>query len=70
MHLCMLLCLEFLLCIMLSFVISALLFVHVHGAVFPAVCGVRRVLFAGLRDGDVTVWHQSSWLQQWASMVQ
>ena len=35
---------------------------------FPGYCGVRRVLFAGLRDGDVTVWYQSSRLQQWASM--
>ena len=34
----------------------------------PGYCGVRRVLFAGLRDGDVTVWYQSSRLQQWASM--
>ena len=29
--------------------------VYVHGAVFPAVYGVRRVLFVGLRDGDVTI---------------
>ena len=27
---------------------------YVHGAVFPVVFDVRRVLFAGLRDGDVT----------------
>ena len=32
--------------------------------------GVRHVLFASLRDGDVTVWYQSSRLQQWASMGQ
>ena len=31
---------------------------------------VGRVLFAGLRDGDVTVWYQSPRLQQWASMGQ
>ena len=29
-----------------------------------------RVLFAGRRHGDVTVWYQSSGLQQWASMGQ
>ena len=34
------------------------------------ICGVRRILFAGLRDGDVTEWYQSSRLQQWASMGQ
>ena len=34
------------------------------------ILGVRRVLFASLRDGDVTVWYQSPRLQQWASMGQ
>ena len=33
--------------------------VYVHGVVFPAIRGVRRVLFSSLRDGDVTVWYQS-----------
>ena len=37
-----------------KFLISALLLFHVHGAVFPAICGVRRILFAGRRAGDVT----------------
>ena len=39
---------------------SALLLVHVHGAVFPAVCGVGRVLFIDMRVGDVSEWYQSS----------
>ena len=41
-----------------------------HGVVFPAEFGIRRVLFVGLRDGDVTVWYQSPRLQQWAFMGQ
>ena len=44
--------------------------VYVHGAVCPVACGVRHVLFAGPRDGDMTVWYQRSRLQQWASMGQ
>ena len=47
MHLCMLVCLAFLL-------FSALLLSMFLGLIFPAVCGVRCVLFVGLRDGDVT----------------
>ena len=44
----------------LSFVISALISsVHEHGAVCPAVYGFGRVLFAGVRDGDVTEWYHS-----------
>ena len=35
---------------------------------FAHMLGVGRVLFTGLRDGDVTEWYQSSRLQQWASM--
>ena len=31
-----------------------LIYVYVHGAVCSVVFDVRRVLFAGLRDGDVT----------------
>ena len=27
---------------------------YVHGAVFPAVFGVRHILFVDMRDGDVT----------------
>ena len=46
------------------------MFVYVHGAICLAVFGVRRILFAGLRDGDVTKWYQSNRLQQWASMGQ
>ena len=38
--------------------------------IFSRMLGVGRVLFAGLRDGDMTEWYQSSWLQQWASMGQ
>ena len=37
---------------------------------FSRMLGVCRVLFAGLRDGDVTEWYQSPRLQQWASMGQ
>ena len=44
--------------------------VRVHGAVFLVACGVRHVLCAGVRVGNVTEWYQSSRLQQWASMGQ
>ena len=30
-------------------------FDYAHGAVFPVVFDVRRILFAGLKDGDVTL---------------
>ena len=56
-------------CMLVSFN-SSIDVVYVHGVVCPAVRGVCRVFFGGLRDGDVTVWYQSSRLQQWASMGQ
>ena len=39
---------------MLKLLISAFILVHVHGAVFPFVCGVGRIHFVGQRVGDVT----------------
>ena len=60
-----------LLCIMSNFLISALIYPCLCSwGCLPICFGVRRVLFAGLSDRDVTVWYQSSWLQQWASMGQ
>ena len=47
--------------------ISAFLLFMFMG-LFSRMLDVRRILFTGLRDGDVTVWYQSSRLQQWASM--
>ena len=58
-----------LVCIMFKLLTSA--FIHVNGAVCPLLCVVVFVAsyFAGrIRDGDVTIWYQSSRLQQWASM--
>ena len=46
------------------------LFLFMFMGLSARMLGVRRVLFVGLRDGDVTVWYQSSRLQQWASMGQ
>ena len=40
--------------------ISALMTVHVHGAVCLDVLVFGRILFTGRRDGDVTEWYQSS----------
>ena len=37
-----------------KFLISALMPVHVHGAICPFVCGVSRVLLPGVRVRDVT----------------
>ena len=47
-----------LVCIMFNLLISALIFVHVHGDV-ARMFGVSSVLFAGRRVGDVTEWYQS-----------
>ena len=68
MHLCMLVCLAFLLC--LSFFNFSIDVCLCSWGCLPGCIGVRRVLFASLRDGEVTEWYQSSRLQQWASMGQ
>ena len=47
-------------CIMFKLLISALMSVHVLGAVCPDVLVFGRVLFTGRRVGDVTAWYQSS----------
>ena len=44
--------------------------VHVHGRLARSDQALSRVLLAGRRHGDVTIWYQSIGLQQWASMGQ
>ena len=51
-----------LLCMMFKILISAFIPVCVHGAVFPVVCGVRRVLFAGGRARDVKIAYMWWWI--------
>ena len=57
MHMCMLVCLAFLLCLSF-FNFSIDLFCLCSWGCFPGVCGVRRILFANRRDGDMTEWYQ------------
>ena len=59
-----------LLCLLFKLLIINIFPIYVRGAVSWLYFGVRHVLFASLRDGDVTVWYQSPRLQQWASMGQ
>ena len=58
-------------CILFQHSVSAILclymFMGLLARVFEA---CSRVLFAGRRHGDVTVWYQSLRLQQWTSMGQ
>ena len=38
----------------LSILFHHFMYVHVHGAIFPDVCGYGSILFSGRRVGDVT----------------
>ena len=58
MHMCMLVCLAFLLCLSF-FNFSIDVFCLCSWGCLPGYCGVGRILFVGLRDGDVTEWYQS-----------
>ena len=75
MHSASALCFSILLQICLSILFLAVLSilfkpVHVHGLLARSDQASSRVLFAGRRHGDVTIWYQSAELQQWASMGQ